>query len=956
MPNHASYSLTRQQGPLNETVRAVIRLYELGRVDKEHAAALADITLAEFDACLEISKTPHPSPELTSLLTNEQAVPFDLQKQLFANLVAVNRAITSRLSLSDTLQNVMDIAMKLTRAKEAGLFLVDTNGLVTYSIFSSHINAVYHDRRYIGLIMDKGLAGWVLRHKQMALVTDTALDDRWLDLPGDEIVHRSALVIPITNNDPPLGILTLTHPAPFHFDQDDAAFMRAAADQIALALHNAQVYEEQRRQTERLNTLYTVLQTVGAHLEPNTAVEAAVKKVAELTGWPAVTISLPEETQTYLVNIATSGTIAIAHSRRRIANQGITGRAFRTQQTQYVPDVSADPDYYMGHPSVRSEMAVPLRSGRYVLGVFDVASDQAYAFEQQDITLAESLAETIALALNNARLYAETQRRLLEQTTLRQANSLISSTLDQSTVFQLIAEQLGQATDVTSVYVCDFDIAKEQVVVLADYYGPQASEKEVHTDLHHIYDLKHFSPGIAEALIDGHVQMMHLDDPALDPQIRHHLDRHGGLSVLIVPFQIGGQTLAYAALWESRYRRVFSQDEISLCLGIAQHAAIAMRHAHLFRTIAEERGRLQTLIESSRDGLILIGVNQNILVMNELALHMLLVPSQAEQWVGRSTGHLILHLRHLSQSAAHMLLSETRRIISGNEPPSEGEFEVQGRTVHWLNLPVMSEVTTLGRLFVLRDITKDRLVENMRKDLIRTMIHDFRNPLTAITGTVQLLELGLHGNPNATQRKLFDVTYSTLQKMLHMVNSIMEINQLQSDQFPLDYELFSLAQLVEEGLDLQRPLAITRGITLTTSLPTSLPTVWADRTLMERTLRNLVGNALKFTPTGGKVQVTVREIDALRGKNPVWQKRLLVEVSDTGMGIPPALRDRLFQKFAAGTQRERGHGLGLAFCKMAVEAHGEQIWFDEHLHPPFTTTFAFTLAPFNESKDPSHRP
>ena len=191
--------------------------------------------------------------------------------------------------------------------------------------------------------------------------------------------------------------------------------------------------------------------------------------------------------------------------------------------------------------------------------------------------------------------------------------------------------------------------------------------------------------------------------------------------------------------------------------------------------------------------------------------------------------------------------------------------------------------------------------------------------------------------------------------MRQVVNSIMEIHQLQSDKFPLDYEMFELEKLVEEGLELQRTLAITRGITLSISMPSSLPGVWADRTLIERTLRNLVGNALKFTPTGGKVQVTVREIDALRGKNPTWQKRLLVETSDTGAGIPPALRDRLFQKFAAGTQRERGHGLGLAFCKMAIEAHGEQIWFDEHLHPPFNTTFAFTVCPFSEGKDHAKR-
>lgn len=946
MLNFMNQLPSQPDGSVSMSLLAAIKLYELGQVSKEHAAAIAELSPAEFESYQRLLQSSAPTsapPDSFHNSFKELIAQLELQKTLFANLVDVNRAITSRLSLPETLQNVMSIAMKLTGAKEAGLFLIDGSDVVTYSMFSSRVNTLYHDQRYIGMIMDKGLAGWVLRHKRLALIPDTEQDDRWLNLPEDKIVHRSALVIPIINDERTVGILTLTHPVPHHFTNNDAAFMLAAADQIALALYNAQVYEAQRRQTKRLNTLYTVLQTVGAHLEPTTAVEAAVQKVAELTGWPAVTISLPDETHTLLINIATAGPIIISQSQRRITNQGITGRAFRTQQTQYVPDVSADPDYYMGHPNIRSEIAVPVRSGRHILGVFDVASDRPDAFDDEDITLAESLAETIALALNNARLYTETQHRLLEQTTLRHANSLISSTLDLPTVFERIAEQLCKVTDATSVYICDFDAYHGTSIVVAEYFGAEANNKERISDLGVTYHLNQLSLGIVEDLSQGRAQIMHRDDPTLAPLLREHLVRYGGFTQLLLPFQLAGKTLAYASLWESRFKRTFSADEISLCLGIAQHAATAMRHAQLFRTIVEERGRLQTLIESSRDGVILIGVAKEILVMNELALHMLHVPGYSEHWIGRSTGHLILQLRHQARSAAHMLLSENRRIVNGNEPPVEGELEIQGRTIHWLNLPVMSEETTLGRLFVLRDVTKERVVENMRKDLIRTMIHDFRNPLTAITGTVQLLELGLRDSPNPTQRQLFDVTYSTLQKMLHMVNSIMEINQLQSDQFPLDREAFDSLALVQESLRLQQPLATTRGIQLLSEYPPTLQPAWADRTLIERTLRNLIGNAIKFTPQGGIVRVRVQETEALRGKNPLPQPRILIEISDTGPGITPALRDRLFQKFAVGTQRERGHGLGLAFCKMAVEAHGEKIWHDESAPLPFTTTFAFTL-------------
>ena len=926
-------------------VLAAVKLYELGRLNKEQAAAFADLPLSLFNYHLQTLSLYHPFPVTPALLSTSPSA-----KTLFANLVAVNQAITSHLSLPETLQNVMDIAMELTRAKEAGLFLVDLDGVVSYSLFSSHINAIYHDQRYIGLIMDKGLAGWVLRHKKMALVLDTEHDDRWLDLPGDDVVHRSALVLPIINGGIPVGVLTLTHPTPHHFTPDDAHFMLAAADQIALALFNAQLYEEKRQQADRLNTLYTVLQTVGAHLQPETAIEKAVHTVAQLTDWPAVTIFLLDTNQTYLSNTTTAGYITIPTGQRPIRERGVVGRAYLRQQTQYVPDAAADLDDDLEHPALKSKLAVPMRSGGHSIGIFAIASTQMNAFDQQDIALAESLAEAIALALSNARLYTETQHRLSEQTTLRRAYGLISSTLDLPTVFQLIAEQLSQTIGVTSTYICGFDEKQRMAIVLAEHYHEEASRAERVSDLYQMYDLRLYSPSTIEALLQGRVQILQRDDPTLLPALRDHMTTYGCISALMVPFQVGGATLAYASLWESRYRHYFTPTEIALCQGIAQHAASAMRHAQLFRTIVEERGRLQTLIESSRDGLILIGVNQDILVMNELVLHLLGIPGQSDDWLHRSTGHLILHLRHQARGAAHMLLSETRRIINGNEPPGEGEFEVRGHIIHWLNLPVMSEETTLGRLFVFRDVTKERLVESMRKDLIRTMIHDFRNPLTAIIGTVQLLELGLSAPPTPNQRQLLDVTYNTIKKMLEMVNSIMEINQLQSDQFPLEYEVFALEQLLQEVLISQQPIATTRTINLSMAVSDPLPLAYADRTLIERTLRNLIGNALKFTPAGGSILVTAKETSSLRGRSNSQQKHLLIEVHDTGPGIAPGLRDRLFNKFAVGTQRERGHGLGLAFCKMAIEAHGEQIWLAESAHPTYITTFAFTLPLYNEHK------
>jgi signal transduction histidine kinase len=107
--------------------------------------------------------------------------------------------------------------------------------------------------------------------------------------------------------------------------------------------------------------------------------------------------------------------------------------------------------------------------------------------------------------------------------------------------------------------------------------------------------------------------------------------------------------------------------------------------------------------------------------------------------------------------------------------------------------------------------------------------------------------------------------------------------------------------------------------------------------LVRRVLQNLVGNAVKFTPPGGNVMLSA-ELTTMISTQPI----VLISVHDTGPGIPPEIQSQLFQKFVTGSQRGRGSGLGLAFCRLAVEAHGQQIWVDSS--PGKGTTFTFSLA------------
>ncbi len=509
------------------------------------------------------------------------------QKHLFENLVAVARATTKRLTLEFTLQDTLDVAVSLTGAEHAGLFLLDETGATTYGVIgaSSYASNGRSGKQGESAVRpaDKGLAGWVVRQRQPILIHDTAEDTRWQPPPDSSYQVRSALAIPILSAEKLVGALTLTHSSPGHFSQENLQLMQAATDQIALVLRNAQIYEEQRRLAEWQSSLYQVLRTVGGHLDLETVADLAVETLTRLTSWLAVAVILPNENRTCLVVQAATGVLSEATGHHFPLDHGIVGRAFRTGQLQHIHDVKTDPDYVAIHPSVRSELAVPLKRGERVLGVLDIESDQPVAFGVDDMRMAESMADAIAMALDNAWLYAETQRQLQEQTALREAAATTASSLHLQGVLNRIAEQIGQVLGATSAYICSWQPEDKTSVVLAEYFSPFSTIQEQESDLGVTYQEE--DSRFWDALQANSPVVEHVDDPNLSEYDRASMLRYEAKSVLYLPLQVRGQVIGYAEVWESRRRREFSQKEIALGQGIAHHAAIAIENARLFQEL-----------------------------------------------------------------------------------------------------------------------------------------------------------------------------------------------------------------------------------------------------------------------------------------------------------------------------------------------------------------------------------
>jgi PAS domain S-box-containing protein len=231
----------------------------------------------------------------------------------------------------------------------------------------------------------------------------------------------------------------------------------------------------------------------------------------------------------------------------------------------------------------------------------------------------------------------ELQRRLKEQTELREAAGILSSSLELDDVLSRIVEIMGRAVDATSAYISSYDGEKMSSTVLANYFSPRAHEKERVSDLGVTYNLMEEFPGTIEFLEKGIPDHAHFDDPEVGEFERRHMVEFGAKSTSSIPIKVGGEVIAYAEIWESERKREFTQEEINYCQTIAHHAGLAIQNSRLYerareeiadRTIAEEALRESEeqhrhLVENANDIIYKTDINGNFTFVNPVTVRVM---------------------------------------------------------------------------------------------------------------------------------------------------------------------------------------------------------------------------------------------------------------------------------------------------------------------------------------------
>lgn len=416
-----------------------------------------------------------------------------------------------------------------------------------------------------------------------------------------------------------------------------------------------------------------------------------------------------------------------------------------------------------------------------------------------------------------------------------------------------------------------------------------------------------------------------------------------------LPLTTGDGVIGVMVLHKTAQDTPFSRWEREVLVAVASQISAAIHNARRYSesvrlyTLADEAlarraEQLQALLFSIDEGVLMLDSAGRVVLLNPKAAALLgdgddiwlkqFLSAEAAAALGYAAGEwtaLLDTLRSGSAPAARAAIYPLAR------PEGRRYFQRAETAVRAVDAQLM------GWLLVLRDVTEERERSEWRADLTRMIVHDLRNPITTLSSALDLLERADGGwsgfgtdesetRPYAVD--LFATARRSCDNLLEMVDSLMDINRAEAGRFVIDAEAMRLTTLSAEVLDYLRPLAVQRSIHLTYGAPPDLPPVWGDRDILRRVLINLLDNALKFTPAGGQVTLSLTPEPTA----PPHAPGVRLSLHDDGPGIAPDQRARIFDRFVTfnrGGGQVRGAGLGLTFCKLAVEAHGGRIWVED---------------------------
>jgi signal transduction histidine kinase/putative methionine-R-sulfoxide reductase with GAF domain len=809
-------------------------------------------------------------------------------------------------------------------------------------------------------------------------------------LKGDEArlaLLGARLFVGLHGEDRPVGWLALGSPLSGHaYTPKDLDFLDNLSDQASVAISRVQTVVNLERRVQEMNALTRVSQGVNVTLTFDDVLELIFAQTTQIIPSTYFHISLYNKAANYFYygfRVDDNERVESLENQPLPLGLGLGQEIIRRGRPIITQDYARECQVRNVTPSAQgifAWMGVPLNSGAETMGALSVGSrDATVTYTRAQLDLLQAVADQTVGAIVQARLLQETQRRAHQLATLNEITRQLTSTLDQEPLLQNI---LDNAVSILNCEAGTLFLMDEQSddLIFRVTVGPVAGNL--------LGQRLPAGTGVVGRAVQTRAPVIENDAQRTMSTRHDDTDKQTGFtsrSLLAVPMQIKDRVLGVIEVINRRDGLPFVADDQNILTAFAGQAAVAIENARLLeltdQELAERVEELQVMQRISRELNASLEIDRAMRITLEWAMRqsnaeagligmlqeekLLLMAQQGFEDVfpDQENGHLSLELPTIKSAVASGQPSQISLINVGEKGilpfahtqiiiPIRREAQVIGLLLLESTSDSQENLAFLNRLSDIAAIAISNaqlFAEVERANLAKSefvsfVAHELKNPMTSIKGYTELLAAGSVGGVNDMQANFLSTIRANVERMSALVSDLNDNAKIEAGRLRLDYKPVDVPIIVDEVVRSTKRQVDDKKQFIELDLDSQLPQVWADHIRVGQVLTNLVSNAHKYTPEGGKILVgaeaTVNQWDPEGAKQVVhlW-------VKDNGIGINMEDQTKIFQKFFRSDDSKAreapGTGLGLNITKSLVEMQGGRIWFESEFR--HGTTFHFTV-------------
>lgn len=596
---------------------------------------------------------------------------------------------------------------------------------------------------------------------------------------------------------------------------------------------------------------------------------------------------------------------------QHIQTNGLVSWVVRTRQGAIIEDTRNDYRWLprqASHTTAQeawSVLCAPFMTAEKVIGVATLRKQGVSQFSQGDLDLLMAITNQATSAIEKARLLRESRRQLRISGLLNEASRAINSSLNIREVMQSMLAQMNEFLHAEAISIALVDKSSNELV----YQVAEGIGKNT------IVGLRLPSNQGLSGWVMEHDEPVHVPDTSADLRFMSMGDKRTGhqtRAMICAPMTYKGDVLGTIQAINPT-DGVFTSQDLELLVNLATIASSAIANAQQYALTQAAEARYTSLFHDSIDPIILAELSGEIIEANQ----------RASAFTGYSRQEL-LAMRINDLHAPDTKLPNVKRMQANSVRVFNSQIVAKsGRRLH---VEVYARRTAYGESefiqWIHHDISKQIELEEMRKDLQTMLFHDLQSPLGNVISSLELLTYELPEDSSPALWEMVEIAMRSSSRLQTLIRSLLDINQLEAGHPITEQSRFRIEALVEDAWEIVRPGYEKRRMPLCRLIAPDLPEVYVQADMIRRVLVNLLDNALKYSPDSPQVSLEIHPYD---------EDSLIISVSDQGEGVPEVLRTAVFEKFRRikTDTYSKGLGLGLAFCRLAVEGHGGRIWVDD---------------------------